>query len=335
MAEPYLLIGDIGGTNARFALANTATPGFSDELTLQCADFASADLAIKHYLKQINAPTPDIICLAAAGPIVDRQVRLTNNNWTLAAGELSREFGIPAVRLLNDFEAIAYSIPFLRDDDCFCIGLPNPAPLDEEHYMVAILGPGTGLGAVGLRKYADSLIPITGEASHGGFAPETQVQLDILTVMRERYGRVSSERLVSGSGLENIYWALTRLHNEQHTPLSAAEIFAMANDNSDSLASECVQLFFEMLGQIAGDIALTLGAENGIFIAGGIAQRYPKLLANSGFRAGFENKGRHRSLMERIPTQIIMHPQPGLLGTSYCALRMMDAALKGNAERAQ
>ena len=323
--DTCLLIGDIGGTNARFALADPGKPAFTDELTLQCGDFESADSAIKHYLKSVRAGTPQAICLAAAGPIIDRRVRFTNNHWEIAADELAGEFSIEAVRLLNDFEAIAYSVPFLTEDDCMAIGLPEPRPLDADNYMVGIIGPGTGLGAVGLRRHGDLLIPIPGEASHGGFAPESQVQIDILKALRERFDRVSSERLVSGPGLENIYWALMRIHGEKRAHLAPAEIFRAAIDNSDPLASEAVQMFFEVFGQVAGDLALALGAEDGIFIAGGIAKRYPDLLQNSRFRSGFENKGRHRSLMERIPTQLILHDQPGLLGAAYCALKLHEA----------
>ena len=320
-----LLIGDIGGTNARFALADPGKPAFMDVHTLQCDDYESADVAIKHYLKTVKAGTPRAICLAAAGPIIDRRVRFTNNHWEIAADDLAAEFGIDAVRLLNDFEAIAYSVPFLAEEDCMPIGLPEPRPLDAEHYMVGIIGPGTGLGAVGLRKHGDLYLPIAGEASHGGFAPETQVQIDILKALRERFDRVSSERLVSGPGLENIYWALMRIHGEKRAHLKPADIFKAAIDNTDPLASEAVQMFFEVFGQVAGDLALALGAEDGIFIAGGIAKRYPDLLKNSRFRSGFENKGRHRSLMERVPTQLILHDQPGLLGAAYCALQLVDA----------
>jgi len=191
--------------------------------------------------------------------------------------------------------------------------------------MVGVIGPGTGLGAVGLRKYGNVLLPIAGEAGHGGFAPETQVQMDILRALRQRFDRVSSERLVSGPGVENIYWALMRIHGEKRAHLSAAEIFTAALENTDPLASEAVQMFFEVFGQVAGDLALTLGAEDGILVAGGISKRYPDLLKNSGFRAGFENKGRYRSLMERIPTQLILHDQPGLLGAAYCALKLYEA----------
>lgn len=322
MAGSTLLIGDIGGTNARFALANQQIPGFSDVATLQCADYATADAAIRHYLESVAAPSPDVICLAAAGPIVDKRVRFTNNPWDIAADELAADFSTSAARLLNDFEAIAYSIPFLTTEDCQPIDLPDPKALPEDDYTIGILGPGTGLGSVGLRKHGDHLLPIPSEASHSGFAPESQAQLDVLSMLRERFDRVSTERLVSGPGLENIYWALTRIHGDKRPQLSAAEIFVRAKASSESRSSEAVHLFFEVLGQVAGDLALTLGAENGIFIAGGIAKRYPELLANSGFRTGFENKGRHRSIMERIPTQLILHEQPGLLGASYVALEL-------------
>jgi len=325
MAKKSLLIGDIGGTNARFALADPAKPAFSNVVTLQCDDFESADSAIKRYLKSVKAAPPAVICLAAAGPIIDKRVRFTNNHWEIAAGDLAGEFSIDRVRLLNDFEAIAYSIPFLSADDCLTIGLPDAQPLDVDHYMVGILGPGTGLGAVGFRKHGDLYLPIAGEASHGGFAPETQVQIDILSALRERFDRVSSERLVSGPGLENIYWALMRIHGEKRAHLTPAEIFDAAVDNTDPLAAEAVQMFFEILGQVAGDFALALGAEDGIYIAGGIAKRYPEMLVNSRFRTGFERKGRHRSLMEHVPTQLILHDQPGLLGAAYCALEMTKA----------
>ncbi len=323
-SDDYLLIGDIGGTNARFALADPAKPAFSNVETLQCNGYESADAAIRHYLESVRAGAPRAICLAAAGPIIDRRVRFTNNHWEISADDLAGEFSIDAVRLLNDFEAIAYSLPFLTEDECMPIGLPEPRPLDGDDYMVGIIGPGTGLGAVGLRRHGDLYLPIAGEASHGGFAPETQVQIDILKALRERFDRVSSERLVSGPGLQNIYWALARIRGEKRAQLTPAEIFRAATENTDPLAAEAVQMFFEVFGQVAGDLALTLGAEDGIFIAGGISKRYPDLLKNSRFRSGFENKGRYRSLMERVSTQLILHDQPGLLGAAYCALRLYE-----------
>jgi len=326
MADGCLLVGDIGATNARFALANSRAPGFSAAVTLKCADFASAELAIKHYRESINAPAPDAVCLAVAGPIVDQSVQFTNSDWSISAEELTAMFSISSVLLLNDFEAIAYSVPFLSDADCLPVGLPENGPLADGDHTIGILGPGTGLGAAGLCKRGERYIAIAGEASHGGFAPESQIQLEILTRLRERFERVSAERLASGPGLENIYWALARIHGERKSQLSAAEIFARCINNSDPCAAEAVQMFFEILGQVAGDLVLTLGARDGIFIAGGIVPRYPDLFIKSRFRHAFENKGRYRSLMECIPGKLITHSQPGLLGASCCAMQMFHGS---------
>ena len=325
MAGPILLIGDIGGTNARFALADPGKPASTDVVKLKCADFESADLAIRQYLDTVGAATPDVVCLAAAGPVVDGRVQFTNNHWVITESELGETFDTRKVALLNDFEAIAYSVPFIDEQELHLIGLPDPVPLDERDFVVAIIGPGTGLGAAGLIRSGSALLPIVGEGSHGGFAPETKLQLDVLTQLRERFDRVSSERLVSGQGLENTYWALSQIHGEKNPQLSAAEIFERHESAADPRAVEAVGLFFEMLGQVAGDLALTLGAEQGLFVAGGIAQRYPELLAASRFRSAFEAKGRHRSLMEHIPTQLIRHPQPGLLGAAYVARTLLES----------
>ena len=320
MAKDCLLIGDIGGTNARFALAETGAPGFHTVVELKCADFPTADDAIQHYLDETGAGSPDAICLAAAGPVVNNHVNVTNNHWDISAEAARTDFGIDAVRLLNDFEAIAYSIPFLADNDSQVIGSYKDSPLPERRFDVAILGPGTGLGVAGLCRRGDLLVPVTGEGGHVGFAHESELQIEILKVLRQKFSRVSAERLVAGSGLENIYAALAAIRGEQGLVLSAKQIFAERGDNT--VASESVDVFFELLGQVAGDLALTLGANDGVYIAGGIAKRYPEVLSSSRFRAGFESKGRHSEIMKRIPTRLITHEQPGLLGAAYCVLEL-------------
>lgn len=322
MADRTLLIGDIGGTNARFALANPDRPGFHDAVTLQCADFASADDAIRHYLGELPAASPDVICLAAAGPVIDGTVQVTNNHWTLIATDIAANFACDEVRLLNDFEAVAYSITQLGAEDSEVIGLPDQRPALDGDFNIAIIGPGTGLGIAGLIRRGQSIVPVVGEGGHIGFAPKSQAQVEILDALRSKFDRVSVERLVSGSGIENIYWALTRMHGEQRLQLTAQEIFAGNRDGDDPRASEAVQMFFEVLGQVAGDIALILGATDGVYLAGGIAKRYPEVLQSSSFRNAFDNKGRHRALMERIPTLLITHDEPGLLGAAYCALEL-------------
>lgn len=319
MAEPCLLIGDIGGTNARFALARPDEAGFSNELTLHCADYETAEQGIEDYLERCGSTAPDVICLAAAGPVVEDSVQFTNNHWAIDGPELRQKFPLSRVKLLNDFEAIAYSIPMLEETDLATVGLV-PSELDgKSDYNLCLLGPGTGLGAAGLLGRGKNIYPIVGEGSHAGFAPESRMQLEVLKQLRERFERVSDERLISGPGLENIYWALRKIHGKPAAKITSAEIFSRVLANEDVIAAESTQLFYQALGQVAGNLALALGAFDGVYLAGGIVKRYPDLLKTSSFRSGFENKGRHRWLMERVPTLLILHPQPGLLGASYCA----------------
>jgi glucokinase len=317
-----LLIGDIGGTNARFALASANDVGFEKPLTLKCADFASSVAAIRHYLDEVTASSPAAICLAAAGPVIADTIKVTNNHWALSVEEIRRELDTDKVMLLNDFEAIAWSIPHIEEKFLEAVGQVSQKPLPDGAFSVAIVGPGTGLGTGGLLNREGRLIPVVGEGGHIGFAPKSKVQIDVLEVLREKFERVCIERLVSGSGIENIYWALHALRGEKRLELSAAEIFKAAEAGSDPVAADATQLFFEILGQVAGDIALVLGAQDGVYLAGGIVKRYPEMLHISGFRNAFESKGGHRPMMERIPTKLITYDEPGLLGAASCALEL-------------
>lgn len=319
MTDPCLLIGDIGGTNARFALADPENPGFFNELTLQCVDYATAGEGITDYLERIGGAVPDVVCLAAAGPVVNEGVRLANNHWVIDSCELRRRYPAASVRLLNDFEAIAYSIPMLGENDIKTIGPVSSGLAGKSEFSLGVLGPGTGLGKGGLLGRSGGIYPIVGEGGYAGFAPESRIQIEVLKQLHERHGNVTDERLISGPGLENIYWALARIHGEQTSQITAAEIFSRVLATDDVIAVATTRLFFEILGQVAGNLALVLGAYDGIYVAGGICKRYPDLLQSSSFRSGFENKGYRRSLLERVPTLLILHPQPGLLGASYCA----------------
>ncbi len=325
MPDPVLLIGDIGGTNARFALADPASPGFDQVAKLACADFPTAEAAIAHYLSQVAARDPDVICLAAAGPVVDGHVVFTNNDWRLSATGLAERFGARSVSLLNDFEAVACSLPFLGEDDLHVIGAAGSPAQPGRDFNFGVLGPGTGLGVAGLLGRAGAIYPVVGEGGHRGFAPETPRQVQVLETLRARFGRVSDERVLSGPGLENLHEALRELEGCAGDRVEAAEVFALARSGDDPVAVEAVDLFFEALGQVAGNLALELGAYDGIFVAGGIVKRYPALLRDSAFRTGFERKGRHRALMEGIPTRLITHPDPGLLGAAWQALHARSA----------
>ncbi len=323
MADPCCLIGDIGGTYARFALANPEGLVHRSELTVLCRDYKTAELAIFDYLERIGLPVPKAICLAAAGPVADEKVVFTNNHWSIDRQGLSKRYPAARIRLLNDFEAIACSIPLLKESDLLTIG-PEPVLVqDKINYTVGVLGPGTGLGMAGLVVREDKVHPVVSEGGHVGFAPENPLQSRVLEELRKRFGHVSDERLLSGPGHENIYRALCAIHGELCAPPPAPEIFRRAQLNQDLRAGETLDLFYEVLGQVAGNLALTLGAYDGIYIAGGIVKRYPELIESSHFRRGFENKGRYRTMMEKIPTLLIMHPQPGLLGAAFCARQMV------------
>ena len=319
MAKGSCIVGDIGGTNARFALASGSGDRVRIESVteLRCADFASANAAIRHFIERSSAPAPRAICLAAAGPVVAESVRFTNNEWVIQASELREAFAIDDVSLINDFEAVAWAVPLFGPDDLQIVGDVEPAELPADG-CVAVVGPGTGLGAVALRIRDGQRVPVPGEGGHIAFAPATEVQDQLLQALRRRFERVSVERLLSGPGVENIYWALSQLRGGSRPSLTAAGIFDGARD--DELAAEAVQLFFEILGQVAGDLALVLGATGGLYVGGGIVRRYPQQLAASRFRTAFEDKGRHAPILQKTPTALILDAQPGLRGAGYLAV---------------
>ena len=322
MTDKSLLIGDIGGTNARFAFANLERPGFTDELSLKCADFASAEDAIRHYLEQTSARPPSTICFAVAGPVVDRAVQVTNNYWSIDAESLATEFAGSNALLINDFKAIALAITCLESGDCEAIGILDTPSLEQKDFNVAVVGPGTGFGAAGLIRQNGLITPVVGEGGHTAFAPRSSEQLELLQSLQSKFDVVSLERLVSGPGIRNIYAAMAEMRDVAVNKLSAAEIFTKSRERSDVIAVDATRLFFELLGQFARDFALSFGTTDGVYIAGGIVQRYPQMLKASDFREAFENDGKHSELLSTIPTVLVTHEEPGLLGAAYCAAKL-------------
>ncbi|NND82320.1 MAG: glucokinase [Gammaproteobacteria bacterium] len=317
--ENPVLIADIGGTNARFAIADSEQPYFHLAQTFQCADFDAIESAIDAYLLAHAIEHIAGLCFAVAGPIIDGSVRFTNNHWQISSAELQQRYGVSQVKLLNDFAAIAYSLPKLRSTDLYNIGGDWPT-VAGENYTIAVVGPGSGLGIAGLCSRDGHTYPIITEGGHAGFAPENELQAQVAIYLQTKFGRVSRERLLSGPGLMNIHEALCEIHDRENPVLSASDIANAGTAGTYEICTLTMDLYFEVLGQAAGDIALTLGANDGIFIGGGITQRYPDHLQASKFRHGFENKGRHSDLMRRIPTWLIKRKNPGLVGASVYAL---------------
>jgi len=319
--EKICIAGDIGGTNARFAICDKET-GFHSEKSFKCADFDTLSSALRHYLQLVNVTQINQLCLAVAGPVRENGTYavLTNNPWIMSTSALTKDFSLDRAVLINDFTAIAHSLPHL--DQLHLISLNSVAGksidlVKKDQFSLGVMGPGTGLGVSALYKQQRETFALASEAGHLGFSPENEFQSAILSTLRRRYEQVTREHLLSGPGIENLYWALGQIEAKNTNPLTAEEIFDAHTCKSDPLAIRTVELFFELLGQTAGDLALSLGTFDGVYIAGGICHRHASLLKESNFVKSFENRGKHRGYMENVPTHVITHPNPGLLGACH------------------
>jgi glucokinase len=294
-------LGDIGGTNARFAfLAN----GRIDPVeTLAVKDYPSFAAALSAFLSshRRRGAIPRAL-LAVAGPVENSRCELSNNSWVVDAEELRNTFNCASVRILNDFETIAWSLPSLAPSDLMKIGE------GEAHAgsPSAALGPGTGLGLACYVPRPDGSMVIAGEGGHATLPGACRREDAIIDQLRERFGHVSAERVLSGNGLVNLYQAIGSI---DHAPLidrSADEITKRALDGGCPECREALHLFCAMLGEVAGNVALTFSARGGVFIAGGIAPRIVEFLSASQFRNRFESKGRFGPYLAKIPTFVIV-----------------------------
>jgi glucokinase len=316
--SPTFLVADIGGTNARFALATPGTPAAivpgSIEV-LRVADFPTPVAAALHYLERQHA-RPSCAVLAIAGPTDGETAELTNHRWSFSADALRQALRTDAVRLTNDFAAIARALPDLGPDDVRLLGPAFRSAAPGADRTLAVLGPGTGLGiaAVALRQGAPLVLET--EGGHASFAPVEDDEVAILGQLARRFGRVSWERLLSGPGLANIDAALRAQAGVAGEPLAPAAVTARAASGDDPVATRSVEVFCALLGAFAGDVALLYGAWDGVFIAGGIAPRLGRELAAGRFRARFEAKGRFSARLATVPAAVIVHPFPGLLGAA-------------------
>jgi len=309
------MVADIGGTNARFAMV-ARDGSLHSALSLPTRRYPSLLDAAQAYIGQMRV-RPRSACIAVAGPVNDDEVRLTNHSWTFSARELTAALGIERLRLINDFEAIALALPALAGDELFQLGGGEPV----EGRPKAVLGPGTGLGVAQLVPVRGGFEPIATEGGHASIGPRNESELAILATLLRNGRQISREALLSGPGLELIYWALCRNANAHYEGFSAAEIQAHAVDGSDTLCHETLALFCAFLGTAAGDQALCCGAQGGVYIAGGIVPRFTEFLARSRFREHFEDKGPMRDYNRRIPVYVILAAHPGMLGAARASLQ--------------
>lgn len=311
-----ILVGDIGGTNARFAIADAHSLQMQHIGYRRTADFAGIYEAIQSYLaEEAKHIAPTHAALAVACPVGDDYIKLTNNHWQFSARELKQQLGLRELRMLNDFTVQALAIPHLEAEDFTLIG---PEVAARKDAAIGVLGPGTGLGVSGLVPTGSGQwAALSGEGGHIGIVPETDMEIDILRYAWQEFGRTSIERLICGSGIAFLYRALCHIRRVEAETYTQEQIVALALSGECAMCRETIMQFCAFLGGVAGDLALLLGARGGIYIAGGVVPRFGSLFEASPFRERFEHKGRFRNYNAAIPTYVVApHDNPALLGAA-------------------
>jgi glucokinase len=314
-----VLLGDIGGTNARFAFLVDDRIGSIETLAVRdYPRFADSVLAFLSRHPETHAFMR--LFLACAGPIENERCELTNSSWVVDAAELRASFNCATVRVINDFEALAWSLPILESSDLFTIGIGGA----DRTASMAVLGPGTGLGVACHVLNPAGEIVIASEGGHATLPATCRREDAIIEHLRNRFGHVSVERVLSGDGLVNLYEAIAAIDHLSAARRSAASITAGAIEGGCPICREALDLFCAMLGSVAGDVALTFAAKGGVFIAGGIAPRIVDYLRDSQFRTRFESKGRSKSYLANIATSVIVRREPAFLGLQRLARMTLD-----------
>ncbi|MBN8970167.1 MAG: glucokinase [Rhizobiales bacterium] len=311
VAEPgtLRLIADIGGTNARFAIAQNG--GYSALEHVEVRRFASLHDAAAAYLAKLPSHLkPSEAVIDVAGPVLGDRVTLTNLGWSFSIEGLRQALGLTALRVLNDFAAAAMAVPYLPAADRFLIGPTCP----QVRGPIGVVGPGTGLGVGALVPASGKWVLVPGEGGHVTLPTSTPEEDAIAAILRTRWDHVSAERALSGAGLVNLYQAVCTIERITPQSLSPADVTDRAVQGTDPACVRAFGHFCAMLGTVAGDLALTIGATGGVYIAGGILPRFREAFAASGFRERFESKGRFRDLLRRIPSYLILEESPALIG---------------------
>ena len=315
------LTADIGGTNVRFGVVNhgpdstspSSRPRITAQMIYPCSSFDSIDVAMETYRKHIGTPLPEIVCMAVAGPVKNNIVRMTNRDWLISGSELTNRFGFEKVLILNDAAAIAYSTRVIGAAELKII---KPGrPLGET--PVAVIAPGTGIGVAALAPFGEHWYPLASEAGHVTLAPRTARQVAVFDKIKTESSAMSAELLLSGEGIRRLYFALAAVAGVTVDETSSEEITQRALHGEDKICVETLEIYCDLLGAFAGDIALTFGARGGIYLAGNILRKIEPILSNSPqFRQRFEKKGAMLELLSDIPINLITLEEPGLIGAS-------------------
>jgi glucokinase len=307
-----ILLGDVGGTNVRFAVLMEGAPGAVAHMAV--ADYASFDDALAAFLAKQLEPIGSAV-FGVAGVVEGERCALTNSPWVVDAAELRARFGFTDIRIVNDFEAIAWSLPKLARQDLRQLGGGEP----KADAPMLVLGPGTGLGVAAYVPRGQ--VVLHSEGGHTTLPGGSPREDAIIAALRRQFGHVSAERVLSGHGLENLYRAVASLDGVAASERNAADITQAALAGSCPASRAALDLFCALLGEVAGNFALSFCAEGGVFIAGGIVRHIGDYLARSQFRARFEAKGRMSAYVAPIPAYLIRHEDPAFLGLQALAMQ--------------
>lgn len=308
----HAIVADIGGTYARFSTVNLENL-FIDKIEIySCIDYHNFESVLEEYVVKHHLQHICHVAVAIACPVLDDVITMTNAHWNFSISEIKKKFCLLEFKVLNDFNAIAMSLPVLTNDELRSIG----SGVGDSHKARVVLGAGTGLGVAYLLSDTFIHTAHAGEGGHISWGAKNEQEWFILNFLKRTYPHVSYERLLSGHGLENLYQALSAYKKVSVSALSTAHIVKAALENECEIAKASVLQFLTVLGSYAGDLALIFAAFGGVYIAGGIVPRLLSIIEQSEFRSSFESKGRFSKFNAQIPTYVITAKQPGILGAA-------------------
>lgn len=306
------LIADIGATHSRCALLDHEGAVLAPE-TFNNSEYGGIEALLQAYIaRRRESDRPTRAAIAIAAPIIGDHIEMTNLAWSFSQISLQVGLGVRRLEVINDFEAMAWSLLNLDLEKAQQIGRGEIT----ENATRAALGPGSGLGVSALVPHADGWAAISGEGGHVTLAATTEEEQEIIAVLRERFGHCSAERVLSGPGIVNLYHALAELAGRGIPKVEPDDVTSLAA-KGEPLAASAMDMFFRFLGTVAADLAITLGAQGGVYLTGGIIPQIIRQLADSEFRNRFESKGRYRGYMTAIPTYVITEPVPAFPGLRH------------------
>ena len=315
------LVADIGGTNARFGCVTAPGGAVQHVRTLPVAEHPTLGEAARAYLHQVGGASlePRRASLAVATAVAGDEVDFTNSPWSFRRSQLQAQLGLDTLLVLNDFEALALSLPRLG-----AAQLQSGGALPRPEGTLAVIGPGTGLGVGGVKQTRHGWVAIAGEGGHVTLAPADDFESELLREVRRHFEHVSAERLLSGIGLPVLHQAVAQVLGRPGPTLASEAIVERGRDGSDAVCDRTLDVFCAMLGGFAANVALTLGARGGVYIGGGIVPRLGDRFFTSEFRARFEAKGRFRAYLQAIPTAVITDTLAALSGAALSLEQHQD-----------